>query len=714
MSVTGIGSSSSLLVASLTSMRSQLDDLQRQLGTGNISTNYAGLGINRGLVVGLRSHLSAISSYTDTTTNVDLRINLQQTTLTRIGTINGNVKAAAQTNFSIDASGQTVGQEAANAQFDEILNALNTQAGDRYLFSGRATDTPAAESSDVVMNGDVVRAGFKQVMSERNQADLGANGLGRLVIPATFTAPATLTGLGATLSPDAAATVAGTQNLGAPYTSALGGTLSINGTNVTIAAGANVAAVLAAINAPAVVAATGVTATAPGGHLTLTGPNADTSVDLTGSTGSLITEFGIATGPTAPNNLLTQGAVTAGQQLTVTVGANPPLTITFGTNQAAVPPEVSTLAELNTALGTLAGGTASVNPANGNVTVTAANTTNTITIGGNVPPATFGLAAAIATPTNPISVSEDAPLSAASPFGFKLTAISTTVTGASVTGPTGSPKGVTVDFNQLPTAGQTVNFGFTLPDGTTTTLALTATTSATPGPNEFTIGTDVATTKANFQAALNTSVKTLAATSLSAASSMAAAHDFFDIGVGAPPMRVAGPPFATATALVAGTASNTVSWYTGEMGTDSPRGTAVAKVDDALSVAYGARGNEQAIVTTLKNTAVFAATTYSASDPNAETRYKEVNQRVYSGLAGTNGQQTLQDIEGQLAFAQTTMKDASTRNASRQVTLQDMLQGIEQADPQTIATEVLALQTQLQASLQTTAMLSKLSIVNYL
>jgi flagellar hook-associated protein 3 FlgL len=713
MSVTGIGSSSSLLVASLTSMRSQLDDLQRQLGTGAISTNYAGLGAGRGLVVGLGSQLSAISSYTDATTNVNLRINLQSAALTRIGTINGAVKAATQNNYSIDASGQTVGQQAAAAQFDEILNSLNTQAGDRYLFSGRATDKPAAESSDVVLNGDVLRAGFKQVVSERNQADLGANGLGRLVIPATFTAPATLTGLGATLTPDATATVAGTQNLGSPYTSA-GGTLSINGTNVTIGAGANVTAVLAAINAPAVVAVTGVTATAPGGHLTLTGPNADTAINLSGSTGSLTTEFGIATGPVAPNNLLTQGAVTAGQQLTVTVGANPPLTITFGTNLAAVPPQVATLAELNSALGTLTGGTASVNPANGNITVTATNTTDTVTIGGTATPAKFGLAATTAGPTNPISVSEDAPVSAASPFGFKLTAISTNVTGGTVTGPAGSPKAVAVDFNQLPTAGQTVNFGFTLPDGTTTTLALTATASATPGPNEFTIGTDVPTTKANFQAALNTSVKTLAATSLTAASSMAAAHDFFDIGVASPPMRVAGPPFATATALVAGTASNTVSWYTGEMGTDSARGTAVAKVDDALSVAYGARGNEQAIVTTLKNTAVFVATTYSATDPNAQARYKEVNQRVYSGLAGTNGQQTLQDIEGELAFAQSTMKDASTRNASRQVSLQDMLQNIEQADPQKIATEVLALQTQLQASLQTTAMLSKLSIVNYL
>jgi hypothetical protein len=62
MTVSGIRSSSSLLVQSLTSMRNQLDELQRQLGTGSKSTSYAGLGINRGLVVGLRSHLSAISS----------------------------------------------------------------------------------------------------------------------------------------------------------------------------------------------------------------------------------------------------------------------------------------------------------------------------------------------------------------------------------------------------------------------------------------------------------------------------------------------------------------------------------------------------------------------------------------------------------------------------------------------------------------------------
>jgi len=60
------------------------------------------------------------------------------------------------------------------------------------------------------------------------------------------------------------------------------------------------------------------------------------------------------------------------------------------------------------------------------------------------------------------------------------------------------------------------------------------------------------------------------------------------------------------------------------------------------------------------------------------------------------------------------MKDASQRQVQKQTTLATMLDGIEQASPDQVASQVLALQTQLQASLQTTSMLYKLSIVNYL
>lgn len=709
MNITGVGARSSLVVQSLGDMRAQLGDLQRQLGTGKKSTTYAGLGIDRGLAVGLRSRLSALGSYADTVTQVSVRTNLQQAALTRISDLNRAVKSATLTQFNIDASGQTATQRAALSQLDEILGLLNTPAGDRYLFSGRAVDTPATATLDQILNGEGTRVGFKQVMTERNQADLGADGRGRLTLPAITSAAAALTGTGATLIADAAASVAGSQDLSFPYTSA-GGTLTINGTNIPIGVGDDVTAILAAINAPAVVAATGVTATAPGGLLTLTAADDDAVIDLTGTAPALIAEFGIAVGPTNPTNLLTQGAVTAGQTLTITVGGNPTLTVTFGTNEGAIPPQVSTLAELNAALGALAGGTASVNLGNGNITITAGNTTDAITVGGNATAANFGLAATSATPSNVIGLSEDV---AGHPFGFKLASVSTTVTGATVTGPAGSPALASVDFHVLPNAGETVSFSFTLPDGTNETLRLTATASATPGPKEFTIGATLAATSANFQAALDTAVGDLASSSLAAASAVAAAHQFFDVDAGQPPMRVAGPPF-TATTLIAGTATNTMTWYTGEMGADLARGTAAAKVDDALSVSYGARANEVAIRSTVEHIAVYATMTFSAGDPNAQERFIAMSQRIGSALVGNNGQQSLQDIQAEVAFAQTTMVDAQQRQNQRKLVLEDLLQGIEQAPQEEVAAQILALQTRLQASLQTTALLYQTSIIQYL
>ena len=145
MTVTGVGARSSLMVQTLGDMRTQLGDLQRQLGTGKKSTTYAGLGIDRGLAVGLRSRLSAITGYGDTVTQLGVRINLASTALGRISDLGRDVKSATSTQFVIDASGQTATQRAAVSQLDEILGLLNTPAGDRYLFSGRAVDKPATE-----------------------------------------------------------------------------------------------------------------------------------------------------------------------------------------------------------------------------------------------------------------------------------------------------------------------------------------------------------------------------------------------------------------------------------------------------------------------------------------------------------------------------------------------------------------------------------------
>src|SRR5262249_55946792 len=224
---------------------------------------------------------------------------------------------------------------------------------------------------------------------------------------------------------------------------------------------------------------------------------------------------------------------------------------------------------------------------------------------------------------------------------------SSSLTNAVVTGPTGSPAAISVDLTAgNPNDGDSISYTFTLPDGSSEKLTLQATSSTTPGANQFSIGATPAATAANLQAALTTAVGQLAQTSLPAASAMAAANDFF----GNPPQRIAGSsPFNAATTMVAGPTANTVFWYTGENGPLPPRSTAVARIDPSLSVSYGLRANEQALRWLVQNAAVAAAMNYSASDPNAPGRYAPLNQRVNTALALPSNVQNIQDIQADLA-----------------------------------------------------------------
>ncbi len=73
-------------------------------------------------------------------------------------------------------------------------SACSTPSADgRYLFSGRAVDQPPVETTDHILNGDGLKAGLKQIIDERRQADLGASGLGRLVVGAPAGASTSLT-----------------------------------------------------------------------------------------------------------------------------------------------------------------------------------------------------------------------------------------------------------------------------------------------------------------------------------------------------------------------------------------------------------------------------------------------------------------------------------------------------------------------------------------
>src|SRR6202046_2168234 len=322
MAINSIGFNNSLFGQAVLNLNNQLTNLSTQLATGEKSTTYSGMGSGESFAIAARSQLSNISAFTTTITNVNTSINAANTALQSLSAISTTVQSdAASTPQDLNNTGQTIGQQNALTELSSMVGILNTQAGDRFLFSGSAINTPAVADATAILNGSGTQAGLKQVIAERAAAD-GTTGLGRLTIST----------------------------------------------------------------------------------------------------------------PT-------------------TTGTAPATTTSF-------------------------------------------------------------------------SVAEDA---AGSPFGLKLSSVTSSLTGATVTGPSGSPAAVSFSFGSTnPNPGDAVTLNFNLPDGTTSSVQLTA-SSTTPAPaNTFAIGTTPAATAANLNAALTTAIGTLANTSLVAASAVAAGHDFFD------------------------------------------------------------------------------------------------------------------------------------------------------------------------------------------
>jgi hypothetical protein len=431
------------------------------------------------------------------------------------------------------------------------------------------------------------------------------------------------------------------------------------------------------------------------------------------------------------------------------------------------------------------------------------------------------------------TVAEDSPTS---PFGLKLNSVSSTLTNATVTGPSGSPATFSVDFaGGNPNAGDTFGVTFNEPDGTTDSITLTA-SSANPVPSgSFAIGTTTDQTAANFSAALTSAISTLANTSLVAASAVEAGNNFFNTSGSAtanaavnnqaspavpitgatalsgatgsnslapgfaagdtitingttlsfvtgpagsnqisttdtvqtllskidaitgtstpstvhggvitintdnasslsiattpagamaglgftsgptvtaaqPPLRVSGSP---PNSLVNGSA-NTVKWYTGNSGPGAARSTATVRVDSSQTVQFGAQANEQAIRAAVQAVATYAAVTLSPTATTSPATANALSQRIAANLTPQQGQQTIQDIQTDFATAQSTMQDATARQTQTQTALQDLVQQTEGINQNEVASEILSLQNSLQASYQTTAMLSQLSLTKFL
>jgi hypothetical protein len=378
MSIDSVSGKTSYIGSGILNLRSQLDDLQTQLASGKISTTYAGQGVDRGFAVSLRAQVSHINAYADTATNVNTRLNVANLALQGLSDIGSRSRAPRPPRPSCSTTTVKPPVRSRRRRRSPMpFHCSSLQSGDRYLFSGRTTDTAPTAPADVILNGIGTQAGLTQLIGERKLADQGTGGMGRLAV---------------------------------------------------------------------------------------TSPSATTTVT---------------------------------------------------------------------------------------------------------------------------SVAEDG-----SAFGLKLASVSSSLTGATITQPAGVPPAATVDLGGVnPNNGDKVKFNFNLPDGTTESIELTATTTTPPPAGSFAIGVDTAATTLNLQSSLTASIKTLSDTSLVAASAITASDNFFNpsatIGGSVVNNKAATPAPITGATLLSGAAT------TDSLATDFAAGDTITVNGTPITfVASGATGNQ--------------------------------------------------------------------------------------------------------------------------
>jgi flagellar hook-associated protein 3 FlgL len=327
------------------------------------------------------------------------------------------------------------------------------------------------------------------------------------------------------------------------------------------------------------------------------------------------------------------------------------------------------------------------------------------------------------------------------PFGLKFdtslpAATRSTLSNATITGPAGSPAGISVNFSGQPSDGEKLVFQLRMPDSSVREVTLTANanTSAAASSDGFRIGATPAITAANLRAAMDLAARKETDSTLRGVSALEVSKDFFAPRPRANgndfPTRIAGPVTATSTGFAADGTRPTVAYYRGEdtaLGAatrDSQltiRNSVTARIESGVSVAVGLRANEEPFSDVLAALAVFSvedfklpATATAEDRAIGRQRFEALAQRARDLLNGSDNGPTISSVQVELGTIEAVVKDAKERQKQRANIFTSIIQSIEGVNTEEVAAKALTLQNNLQASYQLTSIMSRLSLVDYL
>lgn len=719
----------------ISKMQDSLGKLQTQLGSGQKAQTLAEMGNDRAVSLATRTRVSKLESFNANINTVNLRLNFLDQAFTAINGLKSEARTAASpTSFGENNLTMVSLQQNSINRLSLLLETLNLNVAGRYLMGGNKTDAAPVATYDRIMNGDGKSDGFLTVAGERKLADQGPDStdtLGSLGLPRSE--------IYGYWGNDLVVNSSEFERFGYKITSISGNTNSMQTfgptseplaptvqVSVQPSVGDQISMTLTrrdgstqAFTAVAVNGPSDPNATPPqysiGGNLEETAGNLQNLMGQKLGTLENFTKFVTSNSDVKiighqdgmeKVGIKMQALPAAGERLTIGVKGPDGVTrdlvfeaVTGPADPAADPVQYEIGANRKQALGNLQ---SAIETAMGKL---------------EAPVKTGRLnAEALGTPPTTIRLQEEIP---ATEFGYRLSSASTTSSKVTVSAVSGPSASVSIAFNGIPRSGESITVNLTLPDGTTTPMSLQA-VDREPQTGQFRIGANAEETAASFEAALKLKLDDVSKTTLVAASTYAAADDFFSAdGV---PRRIDlsnGIENAKGWAPTTGFDSRpTIKWYNGEIGTagDNPRLSATAQVDDSTKVGYGVRANENGLRQMVMTLAAMSIQEYDLSDTTSQGRFSAMVERQITNFStdtATNDS-SVEQITLQLGVVRATVGTAQARNVQFTGQLETLLGEVEQVRMEETVMQLLAIKTRLEASFQTTATVAGLSLVNYL
>lgn len=144
MRVATFASSQSLLQAAMRIQVKQAEATTQQ-ASGQVSSDYGGLGSKAGSVVSLQASITRSKAYEDAANTASTRV---ETMYNAVGSILDDLTSLKATLASSTISSDTL-QTTAKSTLESVVALMNTQLDGRYLFAGSAVDTEPVDIDSI-------------------------------------------------------------------------------------------------------------------------------------------------------------------------------------------------------------------------------------------------------------------------------------------------------------------------------------------------------------------------------------------------------------------------------------------------------------------------------------------------------------------------------------------------------------------------------------